>query len=92
MQQKKRRSLNLTQSPEATKAVAWRQRHGMTPEQLAELTGYSMQTIYWMERGWAAPKTGEDPQPIKPWVWKRYKMACLGAAAQLHARQEWDWS
>lgn len=79
---------------EAEKAKAWRERLGLSPDQLADLTGYSRQSIYWYERGVVPPIAGKpDGQPTKPWVFKRYKMACLGAAALLHkGAQDWDWS
>jgi hypothetical protein len=56
--------------------------------ELAQLTGYSVPAIYLMERGISA-----DGRLVRPWVWRRYKMACAGVEYQvLHGREfEWDY-
>jgi len=63
---------------EAARAERWRLNRKLTVQQLADLTGYSPQAIYIMERGIAS--TGAT---VKPWAWQRYKMACAGVELYL---------
>jgi Helix-turn-helix domain len=44
---------------EARRARAWRERQGLTVEELSRLTGYTVRAIYWFERGEQAPRTGK---------------------------------
>ena len=48
----------------------------LQPRELAELTGYTPQTIKLMEAG-----INSKGQRVVPWVWQRYKMACAAAHA-----------
>ncbi len=63
---------------EAARAVHWRTARHLDVQQLADLTGYSTQAIYLMEKG--NTSTGA---PVKPWAWQRYKMACAGVELYL---------
>lgn len=73
------------------KAIAWRERHELTRAELAELTGYSRQTIYWFERGQSPPQRGKKkPGKIDDFVWYRFFMACAAVDAQLAGRK-FDW-
>lgn len=77
---------------EHAKARAWRERNGMTPEQLAHQTGYTRVSVYWFERGETPPqrnvKSGNaDDRDHKPWVLQRYKRACGDLDAELHGRK-----
>ena len=81
---------------EHQKAKAWRESRNLTPERLAELTGYSTVTLYWMERGCTPPlrnaKSGRPKdRKIRPWVWQRYKMACAAVDHQLRTGKGFDW-
>jgi DNA-binding XRE family transcriptional regulator len=68
-------------------ARAWRERLGLTREQLGERIGYAPETIYWMERGVTPPRVGKNPsEPVKPWVWLRYQRACQGLDAEIGGR------
>lgn len=58
----------------------------MTVAELAEATGYTIEAVYLMERGMAS--TGRK---VKPWVWKRYKMACAGVDAALRETRVFNW-
>jgi len=58
----------------------------LSPQELADLTGYSLQTVYLMERG-----INSSGQLVKPWAWRRYKMACAGAYYQILHGVEFDW-
>lgn len=85
----------ITVPKEHQRARAWRELHNLTPDQLAELTGYSRQAIYWFERGYAPPRSirgkHTEDEPIKPWVWQRYKRACQGVHAELVGQKKWNW-
>lgn len=82
---------------EHIKAREWRERLGLTYEQLADLTGYSALAIRWFEKGVTPPRTAahiagkQKSKPIAWWVWKRYKTCCAGAAAQLRSKQQFEW-
>ena len=73
---------------EHLQARQWRERNGWNRPALAQLIGYAPETIYWMERGETPPgRAGKKkPQPVKPWVWQRYKRACQGLDAETHGR------
>lgn len=71
---------------EPQKAKTWRERNRLSVAALAELTGYSIETIYLMERG-ISPSRGK----IQPWVWMRYRRACQGVDATLRTGREFNW-
>ena len=58
----------------------------MTALELADATGYSLQVIYLMERGITS-----EGKLIRPWAWRRYKMACGGVEYRLLHGQDFDW-
>ena len=74
---------------EHERAKAWREANGFTLPQLAELTGYGRETIWWMEQGSTPPSQKGNPRrgKIKPWVWQRYKMCCAGVEASLKGKK-----
>lgn len=72
------------------KAADWRKRHNLSIDELADLTGYSREAIYLMERD-VSRRDGKKPARVKDWVWKRWQMACAGVEAQLVANKEFDW-
>ena len=64
---------------EHEKARAWRLKNKYTRDQLAKLTGYSPEAIYWFERGCTPPRgKGRKRGKIPAWVWQRYRLACAG--------------
>ena len=67
---------------EAARYVWWRKARNLDVQQLADLTGYSTQAIYLMERGIIS--TGE---PVKPWAWQRFKMCCAGVELYMQTVQ-----
>lgn len=75
---------------EHERAKLWRERHGLSLAQLADLTGYSELSIRWFEKGQRPPNRGKDRE-IAEWVWRRYKLACCGVEAQLFSKREFDW-
>ena len=78
--------------PEHEKAKAWREKHGLSIDQLAELTGYGRRSLYWMERGQSPPNaTRAKPAKVASWIWHRYRMICAGVEAQLASGKKFDW-
>lgn len=73
---------------EHEQARAWRKARGLNVKQLADLTGYSIESIYCFERG-VASSAGTGP--VKPWVWQRYKRACSGLDAELRSGLKFEW-
>ncbi len=77
---------------EHTKAQAWREAHGLDRKALAELTGFSVPTIYWYEKGIQPPsKKHEGQAATAPWVWQRYKLACAAVDRFLRTGEKFDW-
>lgn len=73
---------------EHDKARKWREANVGTREQLAEKLGYSVESIYWYERGINPPRGKHRKQePIASWVWQRYKLACAGLQAQIEGNK-----
>ena len=79
------------QKNEHEAAKAWRLRHGLSVAQLAHLTSYSVESIYWYERGLSPQGSGKKPTRIKEWVWQRYRRACQGVDAELRTKREFVW-
>jgi transcriptional regulator with XRE-family HTH domain len=67
-------------------ARAWRLRLGLSHEQLADLTGYSVPAIRQLEAG---KRFGGAEH--SEWVIHRYRMACSGAERQLRSGKEFAW-
>ncbi len=77
---------------EHERAFKWREKHQLTRKQLAEATGYSIEAIYWFERGTTPPgRNTTKAGPIKDWVWQRYKRACEGYDAELRSGGKFKW-
>lgn len=76
---------------EHDKAKAWREKRELSVARLAELTGYTVRSIYWLELGLSPPNASRaKPAKVAPWIWQRYKMMCAGVDAQLNGT-EFDW-
>lgn len=79
------------------KARAWRLAHALSPKDLAALIGYSVESIFWMEKGMTPERTHanskfkQGDRAIKPWVWRRYQLACAGIDAELRSGKAFDW-
>ena len=76
---------------EHEKAKAWRQKRKLSQAQLAELTGYGVRSIFWMELGLSPPNGQSKARPVPPWIWRRYKMMCHGVDALIRSGKEFDW-
>lgn len=81
---------------EHEKARAWRERHDLSREQLAQLTGYSYEAVVLFEKGltpvrkWKGTRKTEQRE-IKPEVWQRWKRVCAGVEAMLRERKHFNW-
>jgi len=74
-------------SREPYRAKWWRQNIArLTALELADATGYSLQVIYLMERGITS-----EGKLVRPWAWRRYKMACGGVEYRLLHGHDFDW-
>ena len=75
---------------EHAKAKAWRNRLGLTLDQLADMTGYSREAVFLFERG-----ANSKGAPHAAHAWKRYKLACLAVRVLLQYKinsvDQWDW-
>ncbi len=71
------------------KARKWRERVGLSREQLAEMAGYSLESIYLFEKGYVYDERGKTAKgkvrtrQINERSFHRYRMACAGVAASL---------
>ena len=72
---------------EGARAAWWRTNIvKLTVKELADLTGYSAQAIYLMERG-----INSAGKPVEPWAWQRYRMTCAGVQLQIVAQAQFEW-
>lgn len=71
---------------EPQKAKNWRKIRGLTVERLSELSGYSQESIYCMERG-----HNPNGSKITDWVWQRYRNVCAGIDAQIRSGINFNW-
>ena len=77
---------------EADRARAWRNKLGWSMDKLSELTGYSVSSIWWFERGQSPPPRGSDaPGKINVYSWQRYKRCCHSVAVEQRAGKQFDW-
>lgn len=87
---------------EHEKAQAWRERHGLSRKELADLTGYSYESIKWFEHGrapartWStsAKRTPERPLSQAPngeFAWQRYKRCCQAVEHELRTQEKFAW-
>lgn len=68
-------------------ARAWRQAHGLSVVQMAELSGYSVQSIYNFEIG----RSSTPGRAITPWAWLRYRMVCAGVELGFKTGHDFQW-
>lgn len=81
----------MTKPREHDRAKAWRLARGLTVRQLADLTGYSQEAVYQMERGLLPKRVGQRrASSIKEWAWLRYRNCCAGVDRQIGG-QQFDW-
>lgn len=69
---------------EHIKAKEWRLARGLTLDELAYLSGYSKQAIFWFEKG-----TAHRGTPLDPNSWRRYKRIC--AAIEFDRDETFQW-
>lgn len=89
-------------TPRDSKAArSWRLARKLSHADLAEKTGYAVETIYKYERlGLPSPAEGGVGRPrihspqtgaIEPWVWQRYRLACAGVEAEIRSGEKFEW-
>ena len=72
---------------EAIRAKHWRTNVvKLKREELADLTGYTPQAVYLMERG-----INSSGRPVADWVWHRYRMACAAVEYQIMSGKVFNW-
>lgn len=77
---------------EYQKARAWAEKHDLSAQQVADLTGYGVRAVHWFWSGQSPPNgTRAKAGKISPWVFQRFKRACQGVDAQLRSRKEFNW-
>lgn len=77
---------------EHLKAKAWRESLGLSRQRLADLTGYSRESIYWYEKGAQPPTKREGGgKPTPEWIAQRYKLTCAGVARQIETGKNFNW-
>ena len=80
---------------EHLKLKAWRERMGLSHEELGGLLGYSRELVYWHERGETPPRRyanrNKQNRAIDPNVWNRFKLACAGFDAQRRSGKQFNW-
>jgi transcriptional regulator with XRE-family HTH domain len=76
---------------EPEKAKAWRRHMGLTMAELAQLTGYSVESIFLFEAG-----HNSQGKPHAPHAWRRYKLACMAVRFLMHYKiksvDHWEWA
>ncbi len=82
---------------EYERAKQWRERLGLTPAQLSELTGYATATLYWYERGETPRSSGSGHPggtPPAQYAWHRFKLCCEAIErrrGELASSQPFNW-
>ncbi len=71
------------------KARKWREKVGLSRDELAEMAGYSRESVYLFEKGFIYDRRGMTEKgkvrtkEIDRKAWHRYRMACAGVSATL---------
>jgi hypothetical protein len=79
---------------EIERAKSWRDKIGLTLDQLAVLTGYSPSAICRFELGTVPASQTMGEHPVTPKAWRRYKMICLAVDMLTRAGkrvEDWNW-
>ena len=87
---------------EHEKAKAWRERLGLSRKQLADLTGYSYESVKWFENGRAPPRSWSTSAKRTPerdladapngqYAWQRFKRCCQAVEHELRTGVPFQW-
>ena len=81
---------------EHEKARQWRERLGLSKQDLADLSGFSYEAIHLFERGTTPSRTWKnrpprEPQAVNPYVWLRYKRVCQAVDLELRTKEPFQW-
>jgi hypothetical protein len=69
-----------------TAARAWRDKCGLSAQDLADFTGYSLEAIYQFERG-----KRSDGTEHSEWAWQRYQLCCAAIEQQMKTGKVFAW-
>ena len=78
------------------KATVWLRQLGLTIDQLAQLTGYSVVTLRWYFKGMTPPRTAkhiagkQKSKPIEAPEWRRFSNICAGVEYQMKRGKQFD--
>lgn len=73
-------------TPQGERVRRWRARLGLTPQDLADYTGYTREAIYAFERGHRG-KSGAHSE----WAWQRFKLCCAAVEQQMRSGRVFEW-
>lgn len=70
-------------------AKAWRERIGLTVQELSDRTGFALTSIYMFERG--ARQDGKKLSKHSEFAWQRYQMVCAAVDAEIKSGRRFVW-
>lgn len=70
-------------------AKAWRERIGLTVQDLSDRTGFSLTSIYMFERG--RGQDGKKLYKFSEFAWQRYQMICAAVDTELKTGRRFEW-
>ena len=82
---------------EVEAAQQWRLDNDLTLQELADLTGFSVSSLVWMERGQSPTSNRKGKRkvaakPVNPRAWRRYRLLCELVTLRRHVPGwEFDW-
>lgn len=76
----------LKSTTKGTAARTWRLKHDLSPQDLADRSGYSLEAVYQFERG-----KRSDGSEHSEWAWQRYQLCCAAVDHQLKTGRVFQW-
>ena len=67
-------------------ARAWREKVKLSPQDLADRSGYSLEAVYQFARG-----KRSDGSEHSEWAWQRFRLCCAAVEHQLRTGKEFSW-
>lgn len=75
--------------PPHEQAKAWRERTGLTVQELSDRTGFALTSIYMFERG--TRQDGKKLSKHSEFAWQRYQMVCAAVDAEMKTGRRFTW-
>lgn len=75
--------------PPHEQAKAWRERIGLTVQELSDRTGFALTSIYMFERG--TRQDGKKLSKHSEFAWQRYQMVCAAVDAEMKTGRRFTW-